>query len=149
MDKTPDEIKALQSKLVVNSTDSCKTRSTTDGLPMNWVIAIFKKFNSRYLHKWSSAISGIENEVVAEWREQLAGLSGEQISNGLKSWNEDWPPSAPEFKKACLGELKNDLGLDYTPAYHREFAPERILESDDIKNRRKKLANEFFSKYIK
>lgn len=101
-------------------------------------MAIFEKFQARYTHKWTAAIEGIEEIAINEWSEQLSGLSGEDIKYGLDNWKEDWPPSAPEFKKACTR---------IASACHREFAPDRLLESDDVKNRRKKLANEFFSKF--
>lgn len=39
-----------------------------------------------------------------EWRLELAGLTPEQIAHGLEVWDDDWPPSSPEFRKACKGE---------------------------------------------
>jgi len=116
-------------------------------MPKMWVAAIFEKFQARYSHKWTSGIEGIEDTAITEWSNELNGLTGEQVKTGLEAWKGDWPPSAPEFRKACLGTVTNDLGLDYTPPYHREFAPDRLLESDDVKDRRKKLANEFFNKF--
>jgi hypothetical protein len=38
-----------------------------------------------------------------EWAHGLAGMTGEQIRRGLDSWQEPWPPSLPEFKRACIG----------------------------------------------
>lgn len=40
---------------------------------------------------------------VREWSEQMAGVTGEQVRQGLDQWNEDWPPSCAEFKKICVG----------------------------------------------
>lgn len=40
---------------------------------------------------------------MAEWAQGLGGLSGEQIRRGLDSWQEPWPPSLPEFRRACVG----------------------------------------------
>jgi hypothetical protein len=55
------------------------------------------------MHKWTSGIDGIEAVAVREWSNELAGLSPAQIERGLSAWDEDWPPSAPEFKHCCLG----------------------------------------------
>ena len=40
---------------------------------------------------------------MAEWSHGLAGLTGEQIRRGLDTWQEAWPPSLPEFRRACMG----------------------------------------------
>lgn len=71
-------------------------------LPKHWIAEIFKKFQARYLHKWTSAIDGLEDYAVKEWSEKLGGITGEQIKRGLESWSEDWPPSADEFRKCCI-----------------------------------------------
>lgn len=41
---------------------------------------------------------------MAEWANGLAGMTGEQIRCGLDTWGEPWPPSLPEFRKACKGK---------------------------------------------
>lgn len=118
-----------------------RTLQTEEAFPKAWVSALFKKFQSRYGHKWTSTIDGIEDIAVSEWAAGLTGITGEQIKRGLDTWNGDWPPSLNEFKKACAGNGKNDFGLDYVPEYYRkETRPERILESDPDKARRKKAA---------
>lgn len=66
-----------------------------------WVAAIFKKFQARYGHKWTSAIEGIERMAVSEWSEGLAGYTADEIKEGLERWNNIWPPALPEFQKAC------------------------------------------------
>jgi len=97
-------------------------------LPAHWITELFKKWQGRYGNKWLSAIEGIEKIAVAEWSEQLAGLTGEQIKHGLDSWTEDWPPSAPEFKKICLGH-DEQKGLSHNTAAYREFKRNnRLLE---------------------
>jgi len=82
------------------------------------VLAIFKKLQARYLHKWTSAIEGIEEEAMREWGRVLKGLTGEQIKCGLDNWSSDWPPAADEFRKACTGG--NGFGLDYVPQYYHK-----------------------------
>lgn len=39
--------------------------------------------------------------ALDEWAEGLANLSGSDVKRGLEVWQEAWPPSLPEFKKAC------------------------------------------------
>lgn len=41
--------------------------------------------------------------AMDEWRRGLAGVTGEQIRRGLATWDAAWPPTLPEFRKACLG----------------------------------------------
>jgi len=77
-------------------------------LPIHWITELFKLFQARYLAKWATPISGIEERAVKEWSIGLAGLSTAQIKHGVDSWNEEWPPSLPEFKKTCLGITDQD-----------------------------------------
>lgn len=56
----------------------------------------------------------------AEWAEGLAGLDQRQIAHGLKAWKEDWPPTLPEFRKACIGE---QAGLSHNTAAYKRFPP--------------------------
>ncbi len=89
------------------------------------------------MHKWTSAIEGIEDTAVNEWSQALAGISGEQIKVGLDNLSEDWPPSAIAFKALCEGRQANGLGLDFTPPYHTEVKRERLIESDESKAKHK------------
>jgi len=101
--------------------------------------AIFKKFKRRYLHKWSSAINDDEIATIREWLERLQGVTVTQLVEGEKTWREDWPPSADEFAKHCLGQRKdvNEFGLTFSPSYHRdeqrkpERRKERLLSNDN------------------
>lgn len=66
--------------------------------------ALFKRFQARWQHRWTSAIDGIEDIAVREWAEGLAPLTPDHIKRGLvDTIDEDWPPSMGEFRKACLG----------------------------------------------
>lgn len=53
--------------------------------------------------------------TVADWQEQLAGLSGDEVSKGLSSLPQTWPPSVDEFKQLCLGTSTDDV--HHTAAY--------------------------------
>lgn len=107
------------------------------GIPISWVSALFAKFQVRYGHKWVSTIEGIEETAVTEWSQGLAGLTGEQIKFGLDSLVDEWPPSLPAFRAACTGKGVNDFGLDYVPECYRETKRERLIESDENKEKHK------------
>lgn len=94
--------------------------------------AIFKRFQARYGNKWTSSLDGIEETAVAEWADGLAGLTGEQIAQGLRTWRDDWPPSLPEFRVACA-----------SVPYHRPFSVLRLplVRSDESK----RLAAEYIA----
>lgn len=98
-----------------------------------WVLAIFKKFQAIYLHKWTSAIEGIEETAMIEWSQALGGLTGDQVKNGLSNLTDEWPPSAISFRSLCEGKEINGFGLDYVPECYRETKRERLLESDENK----------------
>lgn len=102
-------------------------------LPELWVLALFKKLQGIYLHKWTSALEGIEDTAISEWQTALGGLSGDQIKKGLDSLSDEWPPSAVGFRALCEGKGINGFGLDYTPECYRERKRERLLESDENK----------------
>lgn len=108
------------------------------GLPINWISALFKKFQARWGHKFTSSIEGIEETAVNEWADGLAGLTGEQIANGLERWKEPWPPSLYEFHDSCTGKITDEFGIGYIPECYRETKRERLLESDENKAKHKK-----------
>lgn len=107
-------------------------------MPIQWVSALFSKFQVRYGHKWVSVIEGIEETAVTEWSQGLAGLTGEQIKFGLDNLTDEWPPSLPAFRAACTGKGVNGFGLDYIPECYREKKRERLIESDENKEAHRK-----------
>ena len=97
-------------------------KSRPKNISKKWIAGLFKKFQARYGHKWTSAIDGIERVAVNEWCEGLAGFSADEISNGLEVWDSDWPPSLPEFKMACRATVSSKTAV--LPAYReRLLAP--------------------------
>jgi hypothetical protein len=86
-----------------------------------------------------ASIEGIEELATKEWAEGLSGLTGAQIRKGLGNLEGEWPPSLPEFRKACRGNGLNEYGLTYIPEMYRvkETRKERLLSSDDREARRK------------
>lgn len=141
MQKLNTIIEAARNGLATSSTESGKPALSANGLPEHWVSAIFKKFQARYLHKWTSAIDGIELVAVREWSKELAGMTGNEIQRGLDEWKGDWPPTSLEFAAACRGNKLglNEFGLDYVPEYHRPQPireQARLLSSDERDARR-------------
>ena len=141
MQKLATTAEAALNGIATNSTKSQNEMSQKTGLPITWTVAIFKRFHVRYGHKWVSAIDGIEETAISEWSQRLAGLTGDQIKRGLDIWSGEWPPSADEFRAACLGKKLglNGFGLDYVPEYYRQ-APvvdrSKQLSSDERDARR-------------
>lgn len=91
-------------------------------------------------------MAGIEEAAVAEWSNGLSGVTGEQIKHGLDTWSEDWPPSLPEFRNACMGtkEGKNEYGMDYVPECYRQRPwtadKKKMLSNDQREANREKIA---------
>lgn len=63
--------------------------------------------SATYGHRWTSAYGEDPRGVAGRvWASELAGMSREQIDEGLASCraaSDPWPPSLPQFKGACLG----------------------------------------------
>ena len=91
------------------------TQSPTS-LPATWTAALFAKLAARYGHRWSSCYpNDLAKIAMVEWGSGLSGLSGEQIRHGLDSWKSDWPPSLPEFRRACTGSNDQHNTAAYKP----------------------------------
>lgn len=94
------------------------------------------KFGSTY---GESAINGDSlSEAARTWSVGLRDVTGEQIAKGLHaciSCGEPWPPALPEFVAMCKGKGINGFGLDYVPECYRETKRERLLESDENKEK--------------
>ena len=102
-------------------------KSTKEAMPSKWVAALFAKLQAIYLQKWTSAIEGIEELAVKEWGEVLAGMTGEQIRQGLYNLDSEWPPTALEFKKLCKATKGHPSFKEFAPALPRpEVEPEYV-----------------------
>lgn len=84
-------------------------------------------------------MEGIEKIAINEWSQGLAGVTGDEIKKGLDSLSGEWPPSLPEFLKACKGK-SDGFGLGYTPECYRVKDEPKLLT--------KKLSHEELSKKI-
>lgn len=64
---------------------------------------LWEKMTAMYGHKWTSA-HGVGDDGT--WGRVLGGVSPEQLAEGLERCverDDNWPPTAPEFRKLCLG----------------------------------------------
>jgi len=108
------------------------------------MINLFERFNHIYGHKFASSYgeSAINakglTETAKTWASGLRGVTGEQIASGLRkciNCGESWPPTLPEFVLMCKGKEANEFGLDYIPECYRETKRERLIESDENKEK--------------
>lgn len=75
-----------------------------------------------YGHRWTASF-GVSADQDHAWAATLGGLTGVQIAKGLAELaarGDDWPPSAPEFRKLCEGASPELLGLPPASAAYRE-----------------------------
>ena len=75
---------------------------------------------------------------MKEWGQALAGLEPEHIERGLNNLPKSWPPTMYEFKELCIGEP--EICMD---ASHRENRVSHMIESDEVKEKRKKFGAKF------
>lgn len=104
-----------------------------------WIAALFERFHARYGNRWVSAIEKIEKVAVSEWAKGLAGVTGEQIKNGLAKLDNHWPPTMTEFRDICLNKTKsNEFGMNYIPEVHRKtiYKPKAIMSDEAWKKKR-------------
>jgi hypothetical protein len=79
---------------------------------------VWERMGMMYGHRWKSNY-GVEDDGT--WRKGLAGLTAEQIGNGLVKClerrpvrgEEDWPPTLNEFRAMCLPEKRDPIHRDY------------------------------------
>lgn len=67
---------------------------------------MWQMMGSMFGHKWVSSY-GANVDPDRVWQATLSNVSLDKIKNGLKRLSDrgdEWPPSAPEFKKLCLDD---------------------------------------------
>jgi hypothetical protein len=75
--------------------------------PLSMMDRLFNRMDGAYPHKWRSAFAN--QQAIQNWRDawaakfDCAGLSPKEVSDGIDRCTDmyDWPPSLPEFLKAC------------------------------------------------
>lgn len=77
-------------------------------LPATQRRTIWVRMAEIYGHKWTSAYGETADDGGAgeTWAKGLAGITPEQLGEGLKAClasADPWPPTLPEFRARCLG----------------------------------------------
>lgn len=82
---------------------SLPTLSAEEPLRPAWVKALFGKLSARYGTLFADRYAGVPQEVlIAEWGDELAGFTGEDIRRGLDGCRTlKFPPTLPEFVGLC------------------------------------------------
>lgn len=70
--------------------------------------------------------------MIADWQEQLAGMTDEQIMVGLGNLPKSWPPTVDEFRVLCTGGDVSK-GLSHNTAAYIPFIPERARKGIEKK----------------
>lgn len=63
--------------------------------------------------------------MVADWQKQLAGVTDEQVVNGLNQLPLDWPPTASSFRLLCFGRAAH---WQQNTAAYRDSSRPKYLE---------------------
>ena len=67
----------------------------------------WERMAAMFGHSWVSQYGDNAADLSGDtWSAALAGLTGEQIAQGMRetlALGSDWPPSAPRFRAMCIG----------------------------------------------
>lgn len=69
---------------------------------------LWARMTEIYGHRWTATFgeSADSNPAAETWGKGLAGVTGEQLADGLRACitsADPWPPTLPEFRGKCLG----------------------------------------------
>jgi len=76
-----------------------------NSIPPKVIAKLHARLQARYGHRWTSQYptTDVIRLATAEWADYLAGMSQAQLDTGMRTWDGEWPPTLPEFRRACLG----------------------------------------------
>jgi hypothetical protein len=96
-------------------------------LPAAWIERLFARLSAFYGSKFADMWRGCDLQAVkAVWAAELAGYSPEELARGIAACRmRDWPPTLPEFMKACRP------ALDYERAFHEAVEQMRRRETGE------------------
>ena len=111
---------------------------------------LFLVLQARYGHRWTTTYQDAEimRVAVSEWHRVLKGFRPEDIRRGIESIPDDWPPTLPQFARACLPSLE-ELGIDPRKEIAKRL-PAYFYEADNAKEaaRRERVKNEISADVI-
>lgn len=79
------------------------TNETLPALPSAWIDRLWQRFLMMYGNKFADMWRDLDpNAVKRAWAEDLHGYTADELKRGLEwSRTQAWPPTLPEFMKAC------------------------------------------------
>lgn len=99
-----------------------QTCSDKPGLKIEWVAALFKRFESIWGDKWLNRVGNLEmlRVVTEDWSQALDGFTGDEIKRGIDTCRakHTWPPSIAEFIEAARPN-RDPFGIGYIPECYR------------------------------
>jgi hypothetical protein len=87
--------------------------------PKDWVEALFRRFAVMYGSKWTAMWADVPiADVMDAWREDLNGVTGEQVKRALEHCKSHcpFPPTLPEFLGVCRQFRVTGQSVPYLPA---------------------------------
>jgi hypothetical protein len=74
---------------------------------------IFAKMASRYGDQWAQKFGGVKaDQLIADWAEDLADMSGADIARGLAACRDQkYPPGVADFRALCRPQLDYSASL--------------------------------------
>lgn len=106
---TTIDLEEIQARICAAQPVGCAPTSpenARNSLQRPLVQTLWQLMGSMYGHRWTSSF-GESVDPDRVWAATLAGLDESQIRYGMRqcvNLGLDWPPTAPEFRKLCLGE---------------------------------------------
>jgi len=85
-----------------------------------------------YGHRWVSSF-GAEVDPDGTWQAIISGLTSKQVQCGVDACREkclEWPPSAPEFRKLCLGDNES---IEHKNHAIRAAETDRMLQNQQLR----------------
>lgn len=98
------------------SQESASSKASSDAHEEEMLKRLWKRMTEIYGHRWLSSYGLTPND---SWRRGLAGITGQQIANGLSRMLEqgsDWPPTLPQFRALCVKDPDAPLAPYHRPA---------------------------------
>ena len=94
---------------------------------------LWQLMSSLYGYKWTKAYGDIPDPDKV-WQATLRSVSWDQMMKGMGHITEkgmEWPPSAPEFRKICLGEDQHWSHKVHNATVERQRGQRQIEQKRD------------------
>src|SRR5690606_24389157 len=95
----------IESQKQIESVGSpSRPRSATELAPTA-VRTLWTRMAEIYGHRFTSPFGDSESHAARTWAKGLAGVTPQQLANGLEACivsADPWPPTLPEFRARCL-----------------------------------------------